>query len=143
MKNLVYKVETIDQLHEIAGLEKPRHPLISVIDYSKVNVEDGPDSGSFACSFYTVNYKKHCSFLYGRQKFDHMEGTLHCTGPEQLLTYERNTEEGNTEGWVAVVRPGNVLFEITGCSEAVARGALARAANKLPVSCKFLMRQTG
>lgn len=51
--------------------------------------------------------------------------------------------KGNTEGWVAVVRPGNVLFEITGCSETVARGALSRAAGKLPVSCKFLMRQTG
>lgn len=105
MKNLVYKVETIDQLHEIAGLEKPRHPLISVIDYSKVNVEDGPDSGSFACSFYTVNYKKHCSFLYGRQKFDHKEGTLHCTAPEQLLTFDRNKEEGNTEGWGLYFHP--------------------------------------
>lgn len=51
--------------------------------------------------------------------------------------------KGNTEGWVAVVRPGNVLFEVTGCSEAIARDALARAACKLPVSCKFLMRQTG
>ena len=51
--------------------------------------------------------------------------------------------KGNTEGWVAVIRPGNVLFEITGCTESVARGALARAANKLPVRCKFMMRQTG
>lgn len=51
--------------------------------------------------------------------------------------------KGNTEGWVAVVRPGNILFEITGCTESVARSAMARAANKLPVSCKFLMRQTG
>jgi large subunit ribosomal protein L16 len=49
--------------------------------------------------------------------------------------------KGNTEGWVAVVRPGNVLFEVTGCSEMVARSALARAANKLPVSCKFLARE--
>jgi large subunit ribosomal protein L16 len=50
--------------------------------------------------------------------------------------------KGNPEGWVAVVRPGNVILEISGCTEAVARAALARAANKLPVSCKFMLRQT-
>jgi len=105
MKNMVYKVETIDQLHEISDLEKPRHPLISVIDYSKVNVENGPDSGSFVCSFYTVNFKKHCSFLYGRQKFDHEEGTLHCTAPEQVINFDRKKEEGNTEGWGLYFHP--------------------------------------
>ncbi len=51
--------------------------------------------------------------------------------------------KGNTEGWVAVVRPGNVLFEVTGCTETVARSAMSRAANKLPVACKFMMRQVG
>jgi large subunit ribosomal protein L16 len=50
--------------------------------------------------------------------------------------------KGNPEGWVAVVRPGNVILEISGCTETVAREALARAANKLPVSCKFMLRQT-
>lgn len=105
MKHIVYKVETIDQLHDIAGLEKPRHPLISVIDYSKVNVEAGPKSGSFACSFYSVNFKQHCSFLYGRQEFDHQEGTLHCTAPEQVITFDRNKEEGSPEGWGLYFHP--------------------------------------
>jgi large subunit ribosomal protein L16 len=50
--------------------------------------------------------------------------------------------KGNPEGWVACVLPGNVLFEVSGCTERVAREALARAANKLPVRCKFMMRQT-
>ena len=51
--------------------------------------------------------------------------------------------KGNVEGWTALVRPGNVLFEVTGCTETVARAAMARAANKLPVCCKFLARQVG
>ena len=38
MKNIVYRVTTINELHAIAGFEKPKHPLVSVIDYSKVNV---------------------------------------------------------------------------------------------------------
>lgn len=102
---MIYKVETINQLHEIGGLEKPRHPLLSVIDYSKIDVEDGPESGSFMCSFYSVNFKKHCSFLYGRQKFDHGEGTLHCTAPEQLITFDRTKEAGSTEGWGLYFHP--------------------------------------
>lgn len=105
MKNIIYKVQTISELHEIAGLEKPKHPLVTVIDYSKVNVKDTPDTGSFVCSFYSVNFKKHCSFLYGRQTFDHQEGTLHCTAPEQIITFNRKKETGSTEGWGLYFHP--------------------------------------
>lgn len=105
MKNIVYKVETISQLHDIAGLEKPKHPLVTVIDYSKVNVNEAPGSGSFICSFYSVNFKKHCSFLYGKQTFDHQEGTLHCTAPEQIISFDRKKEEGSTEGWGLYFHP--------------------------------------
>lgn len=48
--------------------------------------------------------------------------------------------KGNVEGWVAPVKPGCMLFEVTGCSEQVAREAMARASQKLPVRCKFLAR---
>lgn len=50
--------------------------------------------------------------------------------------------KGNPEGWVAVVRPGNVLVEVSGCSDSVAKSALARAAQKLPFRCKMLNRHT-
>lgn len=98
MKNIVYTVETIRQLHEIIGVEKPKHPLISVIDYSQVDVENAPKEGSFTCSFYSINFKKHCSFLYGRQHFDHEEGTLHCTAPGQIITYDKRKEKDSSEG---------------------------------------------
>ena len=50
--------------------------------------------------------------------------------------------KGNPEGWVAVVRPGNVVIEISGCTETVAKEALARAASKVSMRCKFLTRHT-
>ncbi len=105
MKNIVFRVETIHDLHAIAGFEKPNHPLISIIDYSKVNVENAPQSGSFICSFYTVNFKKNCHFQYGRQFFDHQEGTLHCTAPEQIITFEKSKDTGNSEGWGLYFHP--------------------------------------
>ena len=48
--------------------------------------------------------------------------------------------KGNVEYWVAPVKPGRVLFEVSGCSENVAKEAMSLAASKLPVKCKFVMR---
>ena len=48
--------------------------------------------------------------------------------------------KGAPEFWVAVIRPGNMVIEVSGCSEAVAKEALALAASKLPVRCRFLTR---
>lgn len=49
--------------------------------------------------------------------------------------------KGNPEFWVAVVRPGNMILEISGCSENLAREALALAASKMPFRCRFLARE--
>ena len=49
--------------------------------------------------------------------------------------------KGSPEYWVAVVKPGRVMFEIDGVSEEVAREAMRLAANKLPVKCKFITKQ--
>ena len=48
--------------------------------------------------------------------------------------------KGNPEAWVAVVKPGRVMFELAGVPENVAREAMLRAAHKLPIKCKFAMR---
>ena len=48
--------------------------------------------------------------------------------------------KGSPEYWVAVVKPGRVLFEIDGVSEEVAREALRLAMHKLPVKCKFVKK---
>ncbi len=48
--------------------------------------------------------------------------------------------KGAPEYWVAVVRPGNILFEVDGVSETIARESLRLAANKLPVRTRFLSR---
>ena len=48
--------------------------------------------------------------------------------------------KGNPEFWVAVVKPGRVMFELSGVDEDLAREALRLAAMKLPVKCKFVKR---
>ena len=49
--------------------------------------------------------------------------------------------KGNTEFWVAAVKPGRVMFEIAGVPEATAREALRLAKNKLPVKTKFILKE--
>ena len=49
--------------------------------------------------------------------------------------------KGNVEYWVAVVKPGRVMFELAGVSEDKAREAMRLAMHKLPVKCKFVKRE--
>lgn len=51
--------------------------------------------------------------------------------------------KGDPEFWVATVRPGNILFEVAGVDESVARDALSRVAHKMPFRCKFVRRRHG
>ena len=48
--------------------------------------------------------------------------------------------KGSPEYWVAVVKPGRIMFEIGGVSEELAREAMRLAANKLPIKCKFVCK---
>ncbi len=48
--------------------------------------------------------------------------------------------KGNPEHWVAVVKPGRILFELAGVDEALARQAMERAIQKLPIKAKFVVR---
>jgi len=49
--------------------------------------------------------------------------------------------KGAPEKWVAVVREGKIMFEISGVSEEIAREALRLAAHKLPIKCKFVKKE--
>jgi len=49
--------------------------------------------------------------------------------------------KGEPEFWVAVVKPGTMMFEITGVDEPTAKRALARVAHKMPIRCRFVARR--
>ena len=50
--------------------------------------------------------------------------------------------KGNPEAWVAVVKPGRIMFEIDGVDDETAKEALRLAINKLPIKCKIVSRET-
>jgi len=56
------------------------------------------------------------------------------------LEVRMGTGKGGVESWVAVIRPANVLFEVDGVTEAVARESMRLAASKLPIKTRFISR---
>ena len=65
----------------------------------------------------------------------------HLARTKKPLEVRMGSGKGAPEGWVAVVKPGRVMFEIGGVSEEIAREAFRLASHKLPVKCKFVKRE--
>ena len=59
------------------------------------------------------------------------------------LETRMGTGKGETENWVASVKPGSVLFEVSGVDENTAKSALRRVAHKMPVRCRMIHRRHG
>jgi len=51
--------------------------------------------------------------------------------------------KGSPEWWVANVKPGRILFELAGPAEPLAKEAMRRAMHKLPMKCRFVVREVG
>ncbi|HCG98964.1 MAG TPA: 50S ribosomal protein L16, partial [Actinobacteria bacterium] len=49
--------------------------------------------------------------------------------------------KGSPEHWVAVIKPGRVMFELAGVAEPVAKEAIRLAIHKLPIKCRFIVRE--
>ena len=62
---------------------------------------------------------------------------------DKPLGVRMGSGKGAPEYWVAVVKPGRVMFEIAGVSEETAREAMRLAMHKLPIKCKFVKKEDG
>ncbi|MEG2708234.1 MAG: 50S ribosomal protein L16, partial [Vagococcus sp.] len=67
----------------------------------------------------------------------------HLSLTKKPLETRQGKGKGNPEAWVAVVKEGKIMFEIAGVPEEVAREALRLAMHKLPIKCKFVMKENG
>ena len=99
-------------------------------------------------------FQTESSSLSGTQ-WQHIEyntpaGTVHSTLSFSSSTFSLSIKQskgtnqsysGKYEYWVAVVKPGRVLFELADVDEATAREALRLAMHKLPIKCKFVVRE--
>ena len=87
----------------------------------------------------------------GRLKGKAMRGNRVTNGEFGLVALEpawitsnqirMGSGKGSPEYWVAVVKPGRVLFEMDGVSEEIAKEAMRLASHKLPIKCRFVTRE--
>jgi len=106
MSEEILKIKSISQLHEKLGFDKPKHPLISIIDASKIVVPEESIETKLVYDFYMVSMKdKNCGVEYGRNSFDFEEGVLIFSAPGQVYTPKKQIKEGDIHGWILFFHP--------------------------------------
>lgn len=100
MTNII-KINSITDLHNFLGCGKPKHPLITLIDFSKIKHQLEIDDVKVVTNFYSINFKEKCSdkIKYGQGYYDFQEGSLMFMAPEQMMSVIGDIETNDTKGW--------------------------------------------
>jgi len=98
-------INSISELHEFFGYEKPVHPLISIVDLARVDRSKRKKGEVFyRLALYSTSCKKlNGQLKYGRSTYDFSEGTLMFTAPYQVLSPDPNIRQ--IEGWGLYIHP--------------------------------------
>ncbi len=106
--NQILRIKTISQYHQVMGLPKPQHPLISVINFESVKHPSGKDSISMVFDFYSISLKRdfNAKIRYGQQEYDFDEGVMFFISPGQVFGIQVNKDELiKRSGWLLLVHP--------------------------------------
>jgi len=103
-----YHFNSLSEFHAFCNLSNPEHPLISLIDYSKVTYPVDESEMSWIQNFYSVGLKRNVNakFNYGQQKYDFDAGVLTFISPLQFLSLEIKQEVVVAPtGWLLLIHP--------------------------------------
>lgn len=101
-----YTIKTISEYHKRCGIDKPAHPLVSVIDFSQIKKSSESLPSSISYGFYSVNLKKNYQgkVKYGQQYYDFDEGMMSFYAPNQVINVENDSAD-IPEGWTLIIHP--------------------------------------
>lgn len=104
--NEIIHIENISEVNKLLGQEEPRHPLIGIVDFSKINFTQF-GGFKFSMGFYTIMLKNLCpgNMRYGRNYFDFQEGSLFFSAPNQVITMENPDDTKDVYGWGLIFHP--------------------------------------
>lgn len=106
--NKVHRIKTISQYHQLRGLEKPHHPLISLINFENVKYSPGEEPTSWVMDFYSIALKRNfgSKLKYGQQEYDFDEGILFFISPGQVFSIDvAKNQPFNPTGWLLLLHP--------------------------------------
>jgi len=102
------RIKSISEYHQAAGLPKPEHPLISVINLETVQQVPGTEPINLVFNFYSISLKRNCNtkFRYGQQRYDFDEGVMFFMSPGQVFGIEVGKDAIiKRTGWMLLVHP--------------------------------------
>lgn len=98
------RIKSIAEGHRLTGLEKPHHPLISIVNVSQF--KNHSDIHAVIFDFYVISIKRGCNnLLYGQQKYDFDEGLMAFMAPGQILRGEEGGIPPDLNGWMLFIHP--------------------------------------
>jgi AraC family transcriptional regulator, transcriptional activator of pobA len=103
-----FHFNSIAEFHAFCNLSNPEHPLISLIDYSKVSYPVNENELKWIQHFYSIGLKRNVSakFNYGQQQYDFNSGVLTFVSPLQFLKIEINQKVvAEPTGWLLLIHP--------------------------------------
>jgi AraC family transcriptional activator of pobA len=103
-----HRIKTISEYHQVMGLPKPEHPLISVINFESIKHLPYDESINIVFNFYSISLKRdfNARFKYGQQEYDFDEGIMFFISPGQVFGME--IDKGTTlkhSGWLLLIHP--------------------------------------
>ncbi|HTM65081.1 MAG TPA: helix-turn-helix transcriptional regulator [Flavipsychrobacter sp.] len=101
------RVKSISEYHELNGLPKPEHPLISIVDYAKIQHSPDRNPAGLIFDHYTISIKRGVGkMFYGQQQYDFDEGVMYFMAPGQLLRVQPDVNNvENRSGWILLIHP--------------------------------------
>ncbi|WP_337044256.1 helix-turn-helix domain-containing protein [Emticicia sp. 17c] len=103
-----YRIKTISEFHQLRGLPKPEHPLISVLDYSQIKHLSTQESYNLILDFYSISLKRNSAtkIRYGQQEYDFDEGVMFFMAPGQVFGISVDVNViSQRSGWMFLIHP--------------------------------------
>jgi AraC family transcriptional activator of pobA len=105
----VHTIKTINDYHKERGLAKPRHPLLSLVDYSQVQHPEVEEIHSIQ-GFYSIALKRNVpgKWRYGQSSYDFDEGVMSFFAPNQVLKVKNiqpTPDQLHPDGWMLFIHP--------------------------------------
>lgn len=99
----------VSDYHKLANISAPEHPLISLVDYSKVKYPAETENLKWRQDYYTIGLKRNVphKFFYGQQEYDFDQGLMTFVAPNQVMSLGNNpnAKNRNPSGWLLLIHP--------------------------------------
>ncbi len=103
-----YRIKTISEYHQIMGLPKPEHPLITLINLESIRPPIIKEPMNLIFDFYSISLKRNMNsnFKYGQKNYDFNEGTMFFMSPNQVFGIDPDQiSKAKPHGWMLFIHP--------------------------------------